>query len=1241
MLEQFLETISALGPAEVKNVLTSAGNSMLKNYKELNEWKNMIVESGEFFINEEQEENSFFDDLKLVLSSENLSRIAKDMKSEDGYDLKQRLYESLMCLMRKYEIPYEYAETYTIKIIYVLLEQLRSLNPTKYEHYFLKDWREEQEKSVSELKNRIEKMSNDLAIFNQEHLSIWSSGEMDINLRRSTQNPSIGIQFFIVDDEHFQDEFEDLRTHELVFIRGRNREETIYCILNELWRLNEKRPIYVVKNLESWNKLQGLDNEGNIYIPWFYADEIVAIENNTNIFAIDENTPIFNKSVLELRPRTRETISRCLHSAGMEYDKAYELLEDTHGLYIQMKKQLFRGEYLQRPSWIDGVSNKAKKTCLLIGCWEEIDGDKLIIESLYGDSYEHFLDEILPYTKGEDAFIHLIDRNGKKQYYLASAVNTWSYLDVLLSEPIWQTFVTAVFEVVNESENLFSYDDKDRLIALVKGESLFWSETIRRGMLKTLLIKGAYKNDIETQIVLDKIVEDLLKCVKTEKQWIYISKFWRELCEISPGAVLNRLENEWKENTGLLDLFRNQSGDLFFGRNAYIDILWGVEQFLLQKDYFWQAFRWLLKIDSYNFDYKSNSIEDIFSKVYCTWMNFSVLQTAKDKMAAIQAALDIDYDNTWKYLYSAVDSNGRSIFGDLSAPKYREHENTKSTTVKELHEAYNGYFEILLKHMDFSVDRWKKIIDLSEELPNDLLPEVLDQLLYETGQMSDEEVMRIKNKIRSLIYRHRYYASADWSMPEEKILEYEKVLDAINIDKPEYEYSYLFMNNEDYPLLHPVPYDQDRQEEVNKANTQKLIQDKLIEFQKCGYNIMTLAEICSQDDHNSLGRYLAEYWNDGAWDFALFMKLLTVQESGGIATDYLYSVGDKESLPYELIIENMLMNDCSDKIMANVYRIEAYKSKNTPLVANAPEQVKKEFWKTSIVCDESNSFWALKECKRYSSLDVYLNQLHQIHYRTPLSAQQIFECFDNIESMPHSNGNQMTRYHVEQLISILQNEFINNMEKCIRISQLEIKFMKLLDWKNMKCFRHIIKQSPEVLAQIVAVVFKKDHTTTEDQQKNQEYFHNMYVLYDKAKFCPAENNGVVAEDELEQWIEEYRQLLRRNDQESIFSSTLGRLLSFSPLGIDNHEPCEAVRKMIEKYGDDKMISHYQTAVYNRRGVFSPSAGKEELDMAESFKLNARYLEPLYPKTASIFRGLYENYKRESDRERMDAENGWY
>ena len=1241
MLEQLFAAIVSLGTSGAQNLLTSAGESVGKKFKESYMWKKLLVDTGEFFIKNEQKEKLFFDDLELVLSKENLSEIAKDLKAEEGYVLKQKLYKSLMQLMRKYEIPYEIAEDYTMRIIYVILEQLKTIDSKKYEHYFLQEWRDEQERSFLELQKRIEKMSNDLVIYNREQVAIVSSGQMDIDLRRSTQNPSIGIEFFIVDDEDFQDEFEDLRYEDLVYIRGRSREETIYCILNELWRLNDKRPIYIVKSLESWNKLQAMGNEGNIYIPWFYADEIIAIENNTNIFVLDENTPAFSKSVLELRPRTYATLLRCLEEAGLEYDKAYEILADTHGVFSQMKKKLFRGEYLKQPSWIDGVSDKAKKTCLLIGSWEEIEGDKLIIESVYGDSYDSFLEEVIPYSKGEDPLLHMVKRNGTILYYLASVENVWSYLNVLPNESIWNVFVTAVFEVINESENLFTYDGKERMIAQFKGERLFWSETIRKGMLKTLLIKGVYQKDNETQMALNRLVEKILECVRTEKQWSYISKFWGELCEISPVVILKRLEKELVEDTGLLSLFKNQSSDFIFGSNAYINILWGIEQFLVQKEYFWQAFRWLLKLDSYHFEYKSNSPKDIFTKIFCTWVNFCAIETAEEKIIAAEIAFENNYDNTWEYLYAAIENKGRSIFGGISLPKYRNHEKTRSTTIGEMRKAHQGYFKLLTKHMDFSVDHWEKMIDLSTDLPDDLRQEVFEQLLYEISQMSDEEVIRIKNEIRHLIYRHRYFASSEWAIDEEKLIEYENLLKHIIIDAPEYEYAYLFKNSWDHPLLYPVPHDKEGKREDNEIATQELIQESLIEFQKCGYRLDVLAKICGQETYSTLGNYLAKYWNDGKWEFETFKELLLVQESGAIAMDYLGNLANGEFLPYRTIIENLINDGVSVKILSNIYRIEAVKTQDIPLVTYASEQVKREFWKSSIFCEEKNTSWALMECKKYAFLDVYLDQVYRIHYRNPLSAEQILKCFDDIERITRSGSNQMTSYHVEQLIGVIQDAYIDDAEKCIRIAHLEILFMNLLEWENMKCFHRMIKQSPELFAQLVAGAFKKDHGDIEDESKDQTYIHNMYMIYDKAHFCPAENNGEVSEEQLEQWIEKYRQLLIDNDQESLFTVTLGRLFSFSPLGEDEHEPCEAVRKMIEKYGDGKMISRYQTAVYNRRGVFSPSAGKEELRIAEKFKENAQYLELRYPMTAKIFYGLYETYKRESDRERTDAENGWY
>ena len=347
--------------------MAAAGQSALKNMKSAHDWKKIFVDTGKFFIENEKTAAQFSDDLSLVLAKENMAQLAKDLQKTDGYELKKRLYRTLMRLMVKYEIPHELAEAYSLRMLYVILEQIKVIEPDKYERYFLQEWKDEQEASYEELRTKLDKMSNDIALYQKQNLKIQSFGQMDIILRRSTTEPSIGIEFFEVDDERFQEEFEEQKFDEMVYVRGQCREETIYCVLNELWRQNEKRPVYVVKSQESWQKLQDSSSENNIYIPWFYADEIVAIENSTNIFVLNENTPAYTRDVIELRPRTRDTLSRCLREAGMEGDMAYALLTDTHGLYISMKKRLFRGEYQKTPEWVDGLGEKVKKVCLLLG----------------------------------------------------------------------------------------------------------------------------------------------------------------------------------------------------------------------------------------------------------------------------------------------------------------------------------------------------------------------------------------------------------------------------------------------------------------------------------------------------------------------------------------------------------------------------------------------------------------------------------------------------------------------------------------------------------------------------------------------------------------------------------------------------------------------------------------------------------------------------------------------------------
>ncbi len=412
------------------NYLTEAGKRFVSNIKNKNDIKKLLADNRDFFIKYESSADRMMDDIATVLSDKNLEELAGKLCEDSGYSFKAILIKGLTDCMSEYEIPHEVACLYANRILGAVLHELPQVAPDKYDRYFQSEWRIEQQQAEEQINQKLEKISSQMAVYTAKQMAIYSTDALDLQLKRQTVNPKIGIDFFDIDDDEFINKFNKLKNDEKVCVRARCREEAVYCIINELWKSGEKRPIFVVKSREDWDKLMAVKESGNIYIPWFYADEIISIENNTNIFVFTDEVPSFSDNEIELRPRTYETIRRALTRAGMGVNEANELVSETHGLYIPMKRRIFNGAFLKKPEWIDGLSVKVKATCLLAGQWTDADGDKAVIEELSGCEYEEFIEQITKYAGGEEPFVYIIGKGSEKQYYLASVQNTWEYLDV-------------------------------------------------------------------------------------------------------------------------------------------------------------------------------------------------------------------------------------------------------------------------------------------------------------------------------------------------------------------------------------------------------------------------------------------------------------------------------------------------------------------------------------------------------------------------------------------------------------------------------------------------------------------------------------------------------------------------------------------------------------------------------------------------------------------------------------------
>lgn len=1231
------DILSSLIIEEGKNAFLSAVDRLHTQYKSKEDWKKLFVDTGEFFIDHEKNADKIFDDLALVLSRTNMEKLAKEFDKESGYDLKDRLLNSLIFLMKQYEIPRDIAYSYSCRILIAIINEMQRIRPEKYDQLYQAEWRKQEQKVLAEIKERIERVRAEIKQFESVSLGIRSADDMELELRRSSKDIKIGIDFFEIDDDAFKESFNEQRDNKVICIRSRCKEEAIFCVINELWSLGDSRAVFVIDSKEDWEKLSHIKGSNNIYIPRFFEEEIIPIENNTNIFIYTDGLPSFSKNEIELRPRMKSTLSRILQDSGMSYEATSALIEETHGLYVPMKKKLFSRAYLKQPKWVSELPDNIVKTALLIGQWTDADGDQIVVEELSGLKYDEFKNQILNFSQGEDPFIYVVNHYSKTTYMLASAEISWEYIDVPNDCDIWKKFIQCFIDVTKESEKMYTYSHDERMLAQIKGEKMFYSTPLRDGMTRSVILKAYYKNDEKCQYELDELTQNILDGITTEEQWRFFANFFVAFCEISPLMIIKRVNKEFDCSTGFLGLFEKQSEDFLFERNPYINVLWGMEQMLTQEKYVADSLTWFLKIDDRDYSYTSNTPRDVLIKVFCTWYNFSSLATVDNKVYFANKAFDIDR-NAWDIIFESLPFNHRSILGRLSYPKYRQHINESYVTNGELSQITKLYLELLINHAGCNADRWNRLIDIADEAPKEYRQIIIDSLKIVLKAMSDDEKLIIHNNLRETIYKHRFYSSAAWACNEETLHEYEILLKDIAFEKPEYGFVYLFHNRGAGIILDPIKYDEDKSGENDKRINQH-ITEQLLEFKKRNYDVGLLAKLCGSENDSTLGKELALIWDNCIYNPERYSMLSEAQESKKMALDYALKVMVADIGSFSDILDLSEKLHFDEKHIVRLYHFQADLSCEIPEIDKAPQNIKRQFWSEILIPNNIDYKWCLSECQKYGNIESYIGTLFYIDEKENLIPSELLSYILFTDSMPSIPVGQMFEYYLKTLLSKIQREYLFDDSIRNKLSLIELRFYQLLEWDNMVCFQKEIKQTPLLYAEMARLLFKSDNDEIIKTDDEKKAFSNIFRLYDKAKFCPGEENGTIKEAVFENWIKEFRNLLSKNHQTKLFNMLIGRLLAHSPCGDDGFYPCEVIRSFIEDNAERDLITSFQNEIFNSRGVFTSSAGKEELRMATKYKENADYLTVKYPRTASIYYGLYEQYRVESQKERENAETG--
>ena len=235
-----------------------------------------------------------------------------------------------------------------------------------------------------------------------------------------------------------------------------------------------------------------------------------------------------------------------------------------------------------------------------------------------------------------------------------------------------------------------------------------FSLNIRRGMLRSLLIGGIrYHNCYQYE--LDDLVEGILDNVINEQHWIYILGVFRELSELSPKAVIQRLDKELQKNTGLMTMFEKQQERYYDEKLDVSSVISAIYIVVREENYVDDAYTWLINMKNKNYIFSVKpDVDSCIEQILLPSYNFSAYDSSNMKIRAAKKLI-CKSQNAWELLFRICFKHITLLYPIYPLVRDNGESNiyvTKDDYLKTL----EGYTQLLIDYMGINEEYWIKMI---------------------------------------------------------------------------------------------------------------------------------------------------------------------------------------------------------------------------------------------------------------------------------------------------------------------------------------------------------------------------------------------------------------------------------------------------------------------------------------------------------------------------------------------------
>lgn len=951
-------------------------------------------------------------------------------------------------------------------------------------------------------------------------------------------------------------------------------------------------------------------------------------------------------------PRSRAKLSRvdipaataAFEAAGVEGRAASEYARAARRSLSSLRRRLGRSGPLRAPDWADGTATAVLAPSLLAGAWVDTNqADLDVLHDLTDTGWRGLSRALQPFANREDPPLRV--QAGRWEFL--DLFDAWELLYPAVTGADLAMFQALLVKVVTEPDPVLDLPAEERLYAGIRGVRRSHSPTLRAAMARTVAALGAVVGDREVQD--GKTGQDhanaavrALLADDEPRAWISIADLLPDFAEAAPTVFLDAVERALVQpGDPLAALFAADAGvPGISGSGArHHHLLWGLEHVALNPKYLARAVlatARLVELDSGRS--KGNSpMGSLHESLHL--MRPQAAVTRATRRNTLKLLRSRHPDVAWHLLVLLVPSTASSTILIRGKARWRDWEAAVEPTLSDAFEALEDVVGFLAEDVGSDPQRLRDIVDVVMRVPSRSRVTLLDAIRSGLPDADAGLATDIARLLGEQVTRHRRFADADWSVPEEEAAEVEALaleLDPAAMTAPDVDwFSYWPRRALDDDSLTPQEAGAIIERERH-ATIERLVETG-------GLDAVTRL-VAESEATYPIGFHLAAF--DLGDDEPALLALVTGPEP--VAQAVRGYVAQKYRTGGLAWLGRALARAPSEDAAAEVLRCCPPSPDILSLVNGTTTEVQSRYWERPPIQGVADDYLP-SYVERLLARDRPWTALALVAFHrdaetlTPTLTELALRVLEALRSTSEDGSAIAPRldYHLGRLLDGLDAAGADGE----RLAAIEWWFQPVLEHvRHPRALFRQLADDPELYVQLVIAAFRPDapaqeggetddETTAADApERSPQVAAVAYGLLRSWHVLPSTTTGGLLDgDALGAWVARAGRLLAEAGRGEVGLYCIGEAIAGRVTDDDGTWPSEPVRQVLEARVNPTLEQGLYLARVNQRGVTTRGVhdgGQQERDLAEQYQEWADRVRSQWPRTGALLDALAERYRAE-------------